>query len=386
MFIDVLNFILLTVTCTSPGVSAKCACAENSGNVATYRVSGSRYVSVIDENGVILASQNHDDSDPLGDRSASGTQYCSIANKYFEMGSSSTNSGTTLTVGKSALFGMQSEFRAAFNITLPTIDLNYYKIESAGFIVTRQSGALSSLNCYKVDGVSYANLNGMSSPTLTYADSTYISGVSFAFDLSDLVLEAYENEQSSVTLLLQGFEQNKVANIASISAATGFPRFFVEYSNYGSATPYDLSIDGTIDHITNCMGYAYDGPGHYADIENELYASFQGQFVTYSTLSAAFIYAMANAQIPSLPSYRILSSYDALIATNERRIAFRVGVSPEGKYNRQYHFMRQDSDGSWSLKEGTHGEFQRCLGEESVLNESHWFGYGSATLFVALED
>ena len=92
-------------------------------------------------------------------------------------------------------------------------------------------------------------------------------------------------------------------------------------------------------------------------------------------------------------SGRIIDGVDGKILSNERRIAVRVGTKPikdnDGNTFYDYHFMVQNSDGTWSEK---HGSFQTSIHHESgnpdniawTLGDEEY--YDSEIIYMALTD
>ena len=297
---------------------------------------------------------NNDESIPL-DR-YSGTSY--IQNKYFEIGSSSTYS-TNLQVGKSPLLdenGNHPVYQTVYGLTLPSIDLSYYTIRSAGLCLKKQSGYLNSVLSYKVNSPSYSNINGLSSNSLSYAGvvslSSSFSTVDITDEVHDILLSSVSNE---LNILLLSNENNKTCYLYGVDASgINAPYFFIEYDNFGNARDYYEPSSSV-----NCYGYSlYMNSGR--DIDSNLMSAFGTTDVYYGgNINPDVIDALETILInDGCTNVESISSYNSLINSNQRRIAFRMklanlnGQGTQKKYDGGYHFMWQCSEGGWAEKSG----------------------------------
>ena len=102
-------------------------------------------------------------------------------------------------------------------------------------------------------------------------------------------------------------------------------------SEYGAATPYVPS--DSIEYF--CVGHALNEP-EYKAIGKDIITDFSTDNIKGLLISDAIDYGWGIREI---------DSYDSPIASDEYRIALRTST-------KDYHFMVQHSDGSWSHKPG----------------------------------
>ena len=134
-------------------------------------------------------------------------------------------------------------------------------------------------------------------------------------------------------------------------------RIFNDFYTYGVgvANPYvaiaaNPSIDnwGQIPTSINCYAFAI---GHYAGINPGSESNSTLNTSIYNTVETVAEYVIADLKALGRRA-RIIAGPNAPIFHNERRIAVRVSskLSLGGRYD--YHFMAQNSDGTWSEKHG----------------------------------
>ena len=311
----------------------------------------------------------------------------SVEGKGLTMGSSSTSN--SLKFGQISLLGGQIEYKTALRITLPSIDMLLYNLDSFTLTVKRSSGNLTTAFCYAVSGVSYENLTGLTNPTLTYADSSPVVNGSAQFDITAAALAAYQASQSSLVLMLEGHQTNKLAEIVAPGSTTGSPLVAFQKSLFcGTAQPFEFAENPYYNgSTTNCLQYALgylNGSYNVSPFETELNEN-NPHNVDLDYLPSR----VANA-LSELGVFRILNGYMDYINPNERRIACRLKISTYGNsyvYDGDYHFMRQLDNGGWAQKSGVLGPFGYYDNNESILSDSIWgFVYNSPTVFLAYQD
>lgn len=102
-------------------------------------------------------------------------------------------------------------------------------------------------------------------------------------------------------------------------------------AQYGAAEPYVPNNSTT----TNCLG-------HVLGIDGRLYAGNNNSrnFCLFTTVFWTMVTSLSHGR-----GIRIISNYDSPISSDEYRIGLRIGP-------KDYHFMVQHNDGSWSHKPG----------------------------------
>ncbi len=342
----------------------------SSSDMKTYQIGTNKYVSFF-----YYSEVERDEPDRQSGNY--GNSY--IQNKYFVVGSSSTNTGTTLTVGHSSIMGMNGEYleyKTVFGLDLSSFP-SHSLITEAGLLVTKSSGLLNTVYCYVAENISYANINGITSYTSTYACVSTVTNNKLSFDLTDEVIDTLEGNGTSLNIVLEGQEANKLIYLKS-TTSNAQPVLFVGYNYYGDASSYVYCNAGT---SVNCLGYArysYDS----VDINSDLSSAFGNNVVTYAKLANEGFQVIQNYFSQSA---RVISSYNSNIYSYERRLVFRVKLDSTCRfYAGDFHFMCQCSDGGWAEKCGSSSSQYSSLEDYPEYN-FNWYGGTmlSATLYFA---
>lgn len=254
------------------------------------------------------------------------------------------------------------------------INLNMFSsqlfVYAANLVYYKESGSNINLNIYKINNQIYSDITGVTSYLKTFVDSSNYSN-GYNFDL----LSAFSNEPT-------GGDGRYVFEISMDSNSTGtiwlasddayeMPYLVLEYedianSNYGAALEYEY-VSGI---NMNCFGYALNINANIQlrNQNNEMIFPFNVTDITEEDVINIFVPAVLAEATRQGVLIRQIDSYDSTISDNEYRIAFRVGnvssddivYAPggaEGLYSLydEYHFLRQNSDGTWSHKQGQLG-------------------------------
>lgn len=349
-----------------------------------------------------------DETDKNVDDRSNESNSTVIQNKYIIMGDSSTYNGATLNVGQSSLYNVNGDdaiYKIVFNINLSTLPDDDYVIANAGIRMYKSNGNLDSLYCYKVNNLSYSQINGNSNLNTTYVDSSSVntSGLFsyFDFDCTSEIITADNNGLDYINFLFEGHESNKQSTIYSKTSMRKPVFYFEYYSIYGCARPYFYLDNQSI----NCFCYAKymqyfnnqqlpffnssNYSGDYCNVNATLGNYLGNQVVNYNVLSTAGFSAISNHFVTG--HIRVISSYDSYINDNERRIAFRVKLNDSYRYAGDFHFICQCEDGSWAAKKGMNCTSQYLYENAPEINDDIWcpnsIAYNSPTVYLAyIED
>lgn len=334
----------------------------------TYRQENGRYVSFY------YSSPKAE----TNDRSTGNYSNGYIENKYYAIGSSDTYDGTSMLVGRSAVLSYQGdtiEFQTAFSLALPSFD-PAYEIYGGGFGVTKSSGSLGSLNCYRATNISYDQLNGTSSYSKVFVDSAPISSNLFSFDLDAVFVNAYAANNDDITLVLEGMQNNSVAYLNSITSTSQRPFFYIEYGiDCGNTIAYSTSHD-TLYSSANCLGYALL-INDWRTLPN----------ISDASSSSLLIDAFKNSIVAEISNetttVRFLTDYYSSIYPNERRVASRLRIETNRArptyHCADYHFMWQCSSGGWAEKKGISNTGLLTSPQAPAL-DSYW-GYSGSDIY-----
>lgn len=142
-------------------------------------------------------------------------------------------------------------------------------------------------------------------------------------------------------------------------------------NNLISAHPYDY----------NCMSYALGVFDHWLELWsfNSTYIfDCDNNYIDYDCLNKVF--SDCCKELQDKYSARRLTNLNDTLLLGERMIAFRIGAD-------DFHFVRQNSDGTWTHKPGNN--YIREMSEEELLSDS-WsehrqFPYISEIAFFAVK-
>ena len=316
--------------------------------------------------------------------SYTGSTY--ISNKYFEVGYSTTYT-SSLFLGKSSIqdpYGNTPEYQTVYGLTLPIFDTAHYTIRDAGFVLKRKSGSLSSALAYKVNSPTYPNINGTATISKSLIGLVTLSSSYSTLDISDEVNAVISSSSTtSLNILLAGTANNGTCYLyRATDGISNRPYFYIEYDNYGIAPAYWETFSENF----NCFAYALGRDYMSTGLTN--FASNLDDALGQTLID---INSLANIALP-LIRYQFsnnavqISTYDSVISSNQRRVAFRVSVNNSGKYDDDYHFVIQCADGGWACKYGTSpstyypGESSVYTNEATIWN---MHGYNSVTLYFA---
>lgn len=296
-----------------------------------------------------------------------------IQGKSFEIGSTNTNNSLFI-VGKSQIvnpFNNQlPEYNTVFSLLLPNIDTTYYSIREAGFAFKKQSGQLNNVSAYQVVSPSYDSINGTSIIEKEFLSFVSL-GSTYAFlDITSTVIDCINSQDSNLTILLQSISNSQMCYLYNLNSQYA-PYFYIEYDNFGTTREYYEPTG-----LVNCYGYSlFMNSGK--DINQNLLNAF-GTSDIYNSgqINTDVVNALVSILIhDGCTNVMPISSFDSLINSNQRRIAFRMkldninGQGTQKKYGGDYHFMWQCLDGTWAEK---FGFFDGAYGHSSSLNHPNY--------------
>lgn len=309
----------------------------------------------------------------------SGTSY--IQTKYYQEGYSTTYNSSLLVGNSSVLdpLGNPTIYKIAIGITLPSLPTGTHSISNAGLVLKRKSGNLSSLLIYKTSGISFANINGTASFSSSYFNSATISGTLFTTDLLSEVIDDYNNSVSSFNFIVSGGQSNKTCYIYPQSSSSYQPYYYIGFSSSRGNTV--SSRDGSSTQI-NCLGYALN-----ISSGSTITSGLTG--ATVINAPTKMIAALLNDSNHNLIDVYQISSYQDLISSNYRIIAFRLKMTANSAgvliYSGDYHFRWQTSDGYWGEKYGYSNQFG-YLNVLNITSDSQWpSAYNSPTYYLAIQ-
>ena len=171
-------------------------------------------------------------------------------------------------------------------------------------------------------------------------------------------------------LSLDGTSLSGYASFYSTESSTGTnPYFSIEVTdNYLGATLYGdapVYLEGEYPNA-NCLGYA-------------LCLSYGIDIYIKNTpkIDEFVINAVINTIKDHGFDIKEIDSYDSDILNDERRIAFRYNPHQD----ETWHFIRQNSDGSWSGKAGTDGVATQFL-NSTPENDEQWWPYSGVNYYL----
>ena len=276
--------------------------------------------------------------------------------KYITLGISGSTNSTSLLAGTDSLQIMDENFNirnaeyvSIFGIDVP--DINPDSIESASLYIcknttTNNANRNPTVYLNKVtSNITFDNIGGTTSFNSSFLKTGMGSNQSYNFDIKDAVVDSLEAD-SELILTLEGSSTGYASFYASESSSSNVPYVsIIVDSSYIGSTPYGNAP--AYRHITegdeNCLGYALL-LDHGVDIGLETYGVWH---LPYST-----VYSAVSTQI-TCRDYEIreIDSFDSYIYYDERRIAFRYDYSN----SINWHFVMQNSDGTWAAKTGVQG-------------------------------
>ena len=272
-----------------------------------------------------------------------------IQNKYYAEGYSTTYTSDPMIVGMSSIldpYGNCPVYDTALSVDLsPFPSAN--AILNCGIIIQKMSGNLNNIYCYKANNIAYSNINGTASFSKSFISVAAVNNGMFVFDLTDDVVNCLNYNQSSLNIILEGHENYKLCNLYSTSNSTYSPYLYIEYSPYGNA-PYFSSLTGLT--ASNCLGFVRK-LNYVIDIDDQLSNALNNTIVDTDVMEST-VYGVVANNFGTMFS-RQLDSFDSYVFPNERRIACRLKLNTNThRYDGDYHFICQCSDGSWAAKEG----------------------------------
>lgn len=306
----------------------------------------------------------------------SGSSY--IQHKYFQMGYSSTYSSSLL-VGSSPLldpYGNTPEYRIAFGLSLPEMPLCNNTLSGSLFF-KKQSGALSNVRLRRAHNITYSNINGTSTYSVSNIATISLGSDYASVDITRKLIDVYNENSSSLNIIVSEVGSNATCYIYT-NYSSYAPYFAIEFGGYGNTQNYFDAPPNV-----NCCGYALWLPSGF---------NFSATFDTQYTLtehdvneSMMYVFYLYQNYFDIVDVFAIESCY-TIIPSTHRRIAFRIKIDASGGYDGDYHFMWQTSSGSWAEKIGK--ETNSAYGEHLSTNypsfDSSWGVYNSNTYYYAI--
>lgn len=343
-----------------------------------------------------------DINDSINNRNQSSSSNI-VQDKYVIVGESGYQTGSTLIVGESPLVGGTYIYETIVNIDLSYMpDLSIYDIENVGFLYYKQNGNLDSINCSLITNKTFSEIEGTTTYLSTFQDSAasanYGFFTGFDFNITDATINALDNSIGNLTLALEGNESLKTVSLYS-SSSTRKPICYVEYySRYGTAHPYTYLADGDM----NCHGYVrylqFINPNSTLPFNHENCNTGSQMLLSLSSglgNTAINYQVLTNAAFNIISYYfgdnhlRVISSYNAHINDNERRLAFRVSIDNDNHFSGNFHFICQCNDGSWACKKGNYSTYHFTGTNPDLDTNTIWYDtyINSPTLYLAyIED
>ena len=276
-----------------------------------------------------------------------------IEDKFFTVGMSGYTDSSVLLSGTDPLYRIDEtgnmvndEYVTVMKISLPK--LNPDSIITANININKNVSTSNPLRnpdvfLYKItNNIEFTAIDGNSDLNYSFITSGLGSQKSYSFDITTDVINNLQINKDLI-LALEG-DNSGYASFYSSEASTINTPYLSVITNpnvigsnlYGNALDY-IQIDYG---FQNCLGYALN--------KNE-WIEVEGLTNTSSTdyFDERLIYTITYEGY----NIRKLDSYDSYININERRIAARYTIN-EITGEPFYHFVRQNSDGTWSEKAG----------------------------------
>lgn len=201
----------------------------------------------------------------------------------------------------------------------------------------------------------YSDVTGLTSYSKKFIDSTTYSN-GYNFNLTYAFLDEPEPENNSYV-----FEISMALDASGmlwLSSDNGYeiPYLEINYEEisetaYGAALPFTIITSGNV----NCFEHALN-VNEWVELTDEsgIRIFYSSNNVNEGDFQTIYIPVMLSIIERYGFSARLLVDYDSSIYEDEYRIAFRMGnINPLSESgNNDFHFLRQNSDGTWSHKRG----------------------------------
>ena len=307
-----------------------------------------------------------------------------IREKYFEVGQSNCVCNSTyLKVGKSnlALLDYLGNFyypvyKSVFEITLPVFSDSVSHYINISLNIRQFSGSLNSLKVYKVNNLSFDEINGNSSYSSSYIGLFTKTNDKYSLDYR-FISSGINSSNNTLVLILESSTQS--ANTAELcSSLSSNPPLLIKehHSIFGNAGAYNYVNNTNI----NCYGYALDKTIGIQNI-NGWYSSNPLPNNPLEYVSNIII-----NDIETNHSYncRRLDSFNSYIDANERRIAMRFSGYSSNTFG-VFHFIKECSDGRWAEKHATNPSIVFQSGDNpETINSGTWPLYNCPPLYFAI--
>lgn len=276
--------------------------------------------------------------------------------KYITLGISGSTNSTGLLAGTDSLQIMDENFNvrnaeyvSVFGIDVP--DINPDSIESASLYIcknttTNNANRNPTVYLNKVtSNITFDNIGGTTSFNSSFLKTGMGSNQSYNFDIKDAVVDSLEAD-SELVLTLEGSSTGYASFYASESSSSNVPYVsIIVDSSYIGSTPYgDAPAYREVTSTSvNCLGYAL-----LLNYGVDLCLESYGTTIDYDTTYNAIVSTITSKNY----EIREIDSYDSAIYSDERRIAFRHNP----RQSSSWHFVMQNSDGTWAAKVGAPGQ------------------------------
>lgn len=307
-----------------------------------------------------------------------------IRDKYVTLGMSGSTESSVLLAGSDRLQFVDqnnnlvtAKYVTIIEIDFPDIKPNYIVSAKIGIeknTTTSNANRNPDITLSKVtSNIDYDNFEGTTSFANTQIATGNGTASNYLFDITSLIVSSVSSD-SKLLLTIEGSE-------------TGYASFYSTESNHTSS-PY-VSFEVTENGLG---GTLYGDAPSYVQVDSQNvncfgYALLQNQWVTMSLTSKVYtnVYNEVKFVVESYGyEIREIDSYNSDIYPDERRIAFRYDI----KDLNCWHFVRQNSDGSWSAKlgSGNCGQYSITVNPDS---DSMWNMYaglqGKGTHYYAIK-
>ena len=247
-----------------------------------------------------------------------------------------------------------TEYKAivSIDVSLLNTDLD---ISDVSLVYFKESGANKRLNVYMIEDEMYSDITGLTTYSKKFIDSTTYSN-GYNFNLTYAFLDEPEPENNKY--LFEISMALGASGIQWLSSDNGYeiPYLEINYeempeTDYGAALPFTSITSGNM----NCFGYALN-VNEFIQLtdENGTRIFISSNIVNEGDFQTIYIPVMLSIIERYGFSARLLVDYDSPIYEDEYRIAFRMGNinTLSVPSNNDFHFLRQNNDGTWSHKQG----------------------------------
>lgn len=244
-----------------------------------------------------------------------------------------------------------NEYRTIVLINMSSLSPNV-DIYSANLVYYKESGTNNRLDLFQIDDELYSDITGVTNYTKKAVDSTTFSNV-YNFDLTHILSSGLSSGNNMFV-----FEISIASGLSGVSWLASedsyeMPYLEISYENnycsdYGAATSYNHISSGNM----NCFGYALNINEFLQLVDDGNNNVEPPQILTENIFHSLYIPVALSTIERKGYSARIISDYDSPIYDNEYRIAFRIGRITNINYSKDFHFLKQNNDGTWSHKRG----------------------------------